>query len=91
MLQKNADKVDYPYLMILGEKDLIVDNQKARDWHAKTVSKTKELKLMAGAFHELSKEPNNGTMFETVLKFMAKRVTDGAKNFGVLDSKTVKI
>jgi hypothetical protein len=37
-----------------------------------TVSKVKEIKLMAGSYHELSKEPNNNTMFETVLKFAVK-------------------
>jgi esterase/lipase len=46
--------------MILGEKDMIVNNQSARDWHQNTISKVKDLKLMAGSFHELSKEPNNG-------------------------------
>ena len=55
-----ANKVDYPYLMLLGEKDVIVDNAASRAWHAKTVSTVKELKLLVGSFHELSKEPNNG-------------------------------
>lgn len=44
---------------------------------------------MAGSFHELSKEPNNGTMFETVLKFTVKLETEGAKPFGVLNPKDV--
>ena len=48
----------------------------------------KEVKLLAGSFHELSKEPNNSAMFESVLRFMAKRITDGAKPFGPLDPKT---
>ena len=33
--------------MLLGEKDTIVDNTQAREWHAKTNSKIKELKLIA--------------------------------------------
>jgi hypothetical protein len=44
---------------------------------------------MAGSFHELSKEPNNGVMFETLIKFAVKQITEGAKPFGVLDPKTV--
>lgn len=45
---------------------------------------------MAGSFHELSKEPNNGQMFETVLKFTAKQLTDaGVKAFGVLNPKEI--
>ena len=55
--------------MLLGEKDTIVDNTQAREWHAKTNSKIKELKLIAGSYHELSKEPNNHVMFEMILKF----------------------
>jgi alpha-beta hydrolase superfamily lysophospholipase len=72
LIIKNARKVTYPYLLILGEKDVIVDNLASRDWHSKTASEKKELKLMAGAFHELSKEPNNGTFFESILQFMHK-------------------
>jgi len=49
----------------------------------------KELKLMAGAYHELSKETNNNVFFTTVLNFCAKRVTDGAKPFGAFDPKKV--
>jgi alpha-beta hydrolase superfamily lysophospholipase len=87
LIAKNASKVDYPYILILGEKDVIVDNAASRDWHTKTVSARKELKLMAGSYHELSKEPNNGVFIETILKFTAASVP---KNFGVLDPKTVK-
>jgi hypothetical protein len=86
LVAKNASKVDYPYVLILGEKDVIVDNAASRDWHSKTVSAKKELKLMAGSFHELSKEPNNGVFIETILKFAASAAP---KNFGVLDPKTV--
>lgn len=75
--------------MILGEKDVIVDNAASRAWHAQTVSKTKDIKLMAGAFHELTKEPNNTVLFETVLKFCVKRVAEGAQAFGVLDPKSI--
>lgn len=86
LVAKNAAKVDYPYLLILGEKDLIVDNAASREWHSKTISAKKELKLMAGAFHELSKEPNNGVFIETILKFTTSAAP---KNFGILDPKTV--
>jgi alpha-beta hydrolase superfamily lysophospholipase len=87
LVAKNASKVNYPYVLILGEKDVIVDNAVSRDWHSKTTSARKELKLMAGSYHELSKEPNNGVFIETILKFAA---ASAPKNFGVLDPKTVK-
>jgi hypothetical protein len=32
-VQKFAKKVEYPYVLILGEKDVIVDNAAARSWH----------------------------------------------------------
>lgn len=55
-----------------------------------TISKSKEIKLMVGSYHELSKEPNNNTMFETILKFAVRSISEGAKPFGVFDPKTVK-
>lgn len=90
LIARTASKVNYPYQLILGEKDLIVDNAASRDWHSKTTSARKELKLMAGAFHELSKEPNNGVFIETIIKFMHAQTGAAPKNFGVLDPKTVK-
>lgn len=45
---------------------------------------------MVGSYHELSKEPNNNTMFETILKFAVRSISEGAKPFGVFDPKTVK-
>lgn len=31
--QKYAEKVTYPYLLVLGEKDIIIDNTAAKVWH----------------------------------------------------------
>lgn len=46
---------------------------------------------MAGSYHELCKEPNNATMFETVLKFCQKQLDSSEKKaFGVLDPKQIK-
>ena len=76
---------------MLGEKDVIINNAVNRQWHSKTQSKQKELKLMAGAYHELSKEPTNHVMFESVLKFMNKRLACTqipARPFGTLNPKT---
>lgn len=55
--------------MILGEKDTIVDNKGASDWHDKTQSKVKQVKKMLGAYHELSKETNSKDFFDTIIKF----------------------
>ena len=77
----NARKVTYPYLLVLGEKDEIVNNKVNRIWHSKTASKDKNIKLMVGAYHELSKEPNNHFLFEQVLRFMTERVP-ASKAFG---------
>ena len=46
---------------------------------------------MANSYHELAKEPNRNVLFETVLKFMAKRISDKerpGKAFGNFDPKT---
>jgi len=58
--------------LILGEKDVLVDNAAARKWNDTTKSSVKNIKVMAGSFHELSKEPNNKDYFETILKFAAQ-------------------
>ena len=36
-----ARLVTYPYLLVLAEKDVIVDNKAAKEWHALTASKVK--------------------------------------------------
>ena len=78
----NARRVTYPYLLIIGEKDEIVNNKVTRAWFSKTSSKEKQIKLMVGAYHELAKEPNNHVMFESCLKFMADRIIASNKTFG---------
>ena len=42
---------------------------------------------MAGSYHELSKEPNNAVMFESILQFVTKRL---GKPFGTLDPQSVR-
>ena len=81
--------------MVLGEKDVFVNNASAKDWHAKTASKIKTLRLMAGAYHELTKEPNNNVLFEASLKFMGDRLfakgpEGSAQSFGVFKHETVR-
>jgi len=83
----NARKVNYPYLLVLGEKDEIVNNKTSRAWHSKTSSKEKQIKLMVGAYHELSKEPNNRVFFESVLRFMSERILASNKSFGNFQGK----
>jgi len=82
-----AKQVSYPYLLVLGEKDVIVNNKASRKWHEMTSSKEKEIKLMAGAYHELSKEPNNHVIFGATLKFMAKHLLKGCTPFGKFTGK----
>jgi len=77
-IHANAKNVTYPYILVLGDKDVIVNNNMARAWHAKTASKVKQIRLMAGAYHELSKEPNNHVLFEATLKFMGERLVGAA-------------
>lgn len=85
-LMANARKVTYPYLLVLGEKDEIVNNTITRAWDRKTSSKEKQMKLIVGAYHELTKEPNNHIVFEHVLKFMSERLPS-SKAFGEFKGK----
>ena len=45
---------------------------------------------MLNAHHELTKEPNNGSMFEATLKFMAQRLQQ-AKPFGAFNIQEVRV
>ena len=74
---------------------MIVGNLAAKAWHAQTSSKIKTLRLMAGAYHELTKEPNNNVLFEASLKFMGDRLvasgTDSAtQSFGIFKHESVR-
>ena len=73
-LQAKAREVTYPYFLFLGDKDTIVNNRMTMVWHGKTQSKIKGIRRLPGAFHELSKEPNNDKLFESSLKFMGERL-----------------
>lgn len=74
-VQRNAKKVKYPYKLVLAEKDAIVNNRLTREWHGKTSSKIKSMRLMPGAFHELAKDQKSDILFEECLKFMGERLT----------------
>ena len=93
-VQSGANRVTYPYQMLLGEKDIIVSNKSAKEWHSKTSSKVKGMRLMAGAYHELSKEPNNNVLFETALKFMGDRLANTAQApahpFGAFNPESIR-
>ena len=89
----HASNVTYPYQVCVAEKDSIVCNKAIREWHDKTSSQIKEMKMIRGAYHELSKEPNNHDFFEYMLKFMAARLKPGvgcARNFGSFSSNQVR-
>ena len=50
------------------------------------------MKLMPGAYHELTKETNNHFIFEAALKFMGERLADRqvTKPFGQFKHQLVK-
>jgi alpha-beta hydrolase superfamily lysophospholipase len=81
--------VQYPYLLVIGEKDTLVSNSAAKEWHAKTSSKVKELKMIAGSYHELSKEPNSHVLLESILKFIEKQ-REGSRKLGEFSMKDIK-
>lgn len=90
-VMKNAEHVTYPYQMILGEKDTIVDNASASAWHDKTKSTVKQVKKMLGAYHELSKETNSKDFFHTVITFCNQEVAKTDKGFGEYKPADIKI
>lgn len=63
LVMNYANSVDYPFLMVIAEKDALVNNKINRKWYDQTISKEKEMRLMPGAYHETTKEPTNHTIF----------------------------
>ena len=66
-----------------------------KQWHSKTSSKNKGMRLMPGAMHETTKEPNNHIAFEAALKFMGDQIigvkgAPPAKAFGWYNHKLTK-
>ena len=62
-----ASRVQYPLLLVLAEKDAYVSNEVSRKWFSRTSSSQKTIKMMAGAYHDVAKEPNNDVLFESML------------------------
>jgi alpha-beta hydrolase superfamily lysophospholipase len=73
-VQSFAYNQTYPYLVVIGEQDTMVDNSDTKRWHFKTASKCKKLVSLQSSYHELTKEPNNHQYFENLLTFMDERI-----------------
>lgn len=84
-----AQNVTYPYLVVTGGRDTMVDNKKTERWHRMTRSEIKELKVMPECFHELCKEPNNDEYFEIMLKFIDRRLAHPVK-FGQVAAADIR-
>mmetsp|Transcript_23347 Transcript_23347/g.28941 ORF Transcript_23347/g.28941 Transcript_23347/m.28941 type:complete len:87 (+) Transcript_23347:807-1067(+) len=41
LIQASAKQVTFPYLLVMADKDIIVNNKESRKWHSKTSSKVK--------------------------------------------------
>ena len=59
-IENNAKYMNYPYLLLLASKDIVVDNKGAQDFHkaTKTHKDKKSLKQFYNCFHQMWKEPN---------------------------------
>lgn len=87
-----AYRVTYPYLLLVGERDTLVDNTASREWHSKTRTPlaNKEMRQISSSLHDLHKEPNNALMFEHILKFVSARLTPQSKSFGEVVASTIR-
>ena len=52
-VEDNAKSFKHPYLLLLADKDKIIDNAGAQEWHKKTStpSDKKDMKLFYKCFH----------------------------------------
>lgn len=82
----------YPYLLVLAEKEKVVDNSGAKIFHSKTSSKVKKLVTMKDSYHELHKEPNKNDFHKLVLQFFGERLSDknSLKPFGDIRKVNIK-
>lgn len=57
MVNARASEVQVPYLLLHGSGDKITSHEGSKEFHAKTASADKTLKIYEGFFHELHNEP----------------------------------
>lgn len=76
-------------MLLLGERDTIVCNKVAKEWHQKTHSASKEIKVVAKNYHELAKEPESYETIGAILNFIAKRL-ETPSVLGPIDPSTIK-
>lgn len=81
-MQNKTEQITMPYLLLLAEKDQIVCNESAKQWHEKTQSKVKSMKVLPQFYHELCKEPKaDQFMYTPILEFCAQQLKN-AKPLG---------
>lgn len=70
-----AQEVQVPYLLLHGTADKITHPEGSREFHARTASADKTLKLYEGYFHELHNEPaaERAKVFSDVLAWLDAR------------------
>jgi len=69
-----APKVEWPFLLMQGSKDLLIDPEGAREFYRLAKSSDKELKMYEGLYHEVFNEPEREMVIADMLAWLDARV-----------------
>ena len=70
---QNASRLTTPYLALTGDADVIADPRGMEQFHARTGSTDKTLKVYPGLCHELLRETGRAEIFRTISDWMLAR------------------
>jgi hypothetical protein len=79
-IRSNYKTTSHSFLMILGGKDRIVDNQASREFYNKTGTPAdrKQIKLFSNSYHQVHKEGTlKSEFYETIYKYISKTLQQG--------------
>ncbi len=68
--QANAEKFNYPVLLIHGDQDRLADYHGSLEFHSKISSENKTIKLYKGLYHELMNEVNGDKIIGDLLDWI---------------------
>eukprot|EP00005_Dracoamoeba_jomungandri_P003586 CAMPEP_0174259386 /NCGR_PEP_ID=MMETSP0439-20130205/8209_1 /TAXON_ID=0 /ORGANISM="Stereomyxa ramosa, Strain Chinc5" /LENGTH=157 /DNA_ID=CAMNT_0015343247 /DNA_START=283 /DNA_END=753 /DNA_ORIENTATION=+ len=65
----NLNKVEFPFLVLQGTDDVLVNPQGAEDLYNQSTSKDKEIRIYSRLYHEIFNEPERHEIFGDVVRW----------------------
>jgi acylglycerol lipase len=70
----DASNVEWPFLLLQGSNDLLVDPEGAKRFYRLAKSADKELKMYEGLYHEVFNEPEREMVIADMVAWIDARV-----------------